>query len=609
MALEVLRAKLRAAGNLREELASSAVTASATADAIDDLGDEAASSSAQAAVFAEGIDKTAQESAAASAQAALLEQRIESLGDEATQSAVKAQALDKSLDGIDADGLGANIAGLSGSVGQLAAVAAAATPVILGFGSALGGLAVGGGGLAAGAIGLTAAGIQSRAESMAAFSDELETAADAREQLLGNFKSRLADAFEPLQNAQTEQFALNNLSAVVSIAENAATSLRSLQGTLINVAGAFRETIVATSGDLFGAVAEQTDRLSPLLLQLRGAISDLPALIAFLGDAAVRIGPQLFNLGAALVPVVAGITEFGIAAADILLPALNPIIFLLGTLGSIFSALPGPLQNAAVFFTIATAAIAAEATAAGIATAATGALVSILGTIAGVLTSPITLLAALGAAAIAVASHFGLLDAVFSVIVATWNGLVELVEFSINAFISFAQTVADVAGPFLFLLGPIGALLFLIGNFNEIMNATTDVIDGVVSKIKELGRIAGRVLSPVLDAINAVTSAVDEQGGVSLDAAKAGGGSNGDSGDGPQQPQQPSRPTGPPRAGGSSRPPQRSQQATAGGQQQTFDFSGADFSGSDPTRTKEQIKQAVKEANQSARNTERGSVQ
>jgi hypothetical protein len=262
-----------------------------------------------------------------------------------------------------------------------------------------------------------------------------------------------------------------------------------------------------------------------------------------------------------------------------------------------------------VFFTIATAAITAEATAAGIATAATGALVSILGTIAGVLTSPITLLAALGAAAIAVASHFGLLDAVFSVIVATFNGLVELVEFSINAFISFAQTVADVAGPFLFLLGPIGALLFLIGNFNEIMNATTDVIDGVVSKIKELGRIAGRVLSPVLDAINAVTSAVDEQGGVSLDAAKAGGGSNGDSGDGSQQPQQPSRPTGPPRAGRSSRSPQRGQQATAGGQQQNFDFSGADFSGSDPTRTKEQIKQAVKEANQSARNTERGSVQ
>jgi hypothetical protein len=276
MALEVLRAQLKAAGNLKRELTSTAVAARETSAEMDDLSDEATNAGASAAVLSEGLDEAAEEAISLAQREAIATQQTESLGDEMLQTAAQAGVLEEALEDVDGSGLSAEFAGLRGNIARVATVAGAATPALLGLGAAVGGLATGGATLGAGVIGLTAAGIQSRAEQTAALSSELENAADAREQLLGNFKSQVADAFEPLQNAQTEQFAFANLEAVVSIAENASESLLRLQDTVISIGSAFRRTLVDVSGEVFTELAIQAERLSPLILQLQGVLRDLP---------------------------------------------------------------------------------------------------------------------------------------------------------------------------------------------------------------------------------------------------------------------------------------------------------------------------------------------
>jgi len=427
MALEVLRAQLKAAGNLKRELTSTAVAARETSTEMDDLSDEATNAGASAAVLSEGLDEAAEESVALAQREAVAAQQTESLGDEMLQTAAQAGVLEEALEDVDAGGLSAEFAGLRGNITRVATVAAAATPALLGLGAAVGGLATGGATLGAGAIGLTAAGIQSRAEQTAALSSELENAAEAREQLLGNFRSRLADAFEPLQNAQTEQFALANLEAVVSIAQNAAGALERLQDTIIDVGSAFRATLVDVSGDVFNELAVQGERLAPLLLQLRGAIRELPGLIRLLGDAAVRLGPGIFNAAGALGRITAAVTEFGIAALEILLPPLNAVLEVLAIAGDIFRSLPKPIKQGIGAFAAITAAVIAFSAAASAAAVAVG-----------VLTAPITgtalAVAALTGLVVALLSEFGLLEGVlnaianpFDTIRDTINGIGEAV--------------------------------------------------------------------------------------------------------------------------------------------------------------------------------------
>jgi len=220
MALEVLRAQLKAAGNLKRELTSTAVAARETSAEMDDLSDEATNAGASAAVLSEGLDEAAEEAISLAQREAIATQQTESLGDEMIQTALQAGVLEEALDDATDSGSGfsAQIGGINGRLSRIAALAAAAAPPLLGLGAALGGIGVGAGTIGVGVLGISAAGIQARAEETAALSSELENAAEAREQILGDFKSQLGDAFEPLQNAQAEQFAFDNLEAVVSIA-------------------------------------------------------------------------------------------------------------------------------------------------------------------------------------------------------------------------------------------------------------------------------------------------------------------------------------------------------------------------------------------------------
>jgi len=445
MALEVLRAKLQAAGNLKRELGLTATAARNAGDEFDELSDEANTAGVSAAVFAEGLDEAAAEAASLAQREAIATQQTESLGDEMIQTALQAGVLEEALDDAAGSGSGfsAEIGGINGRLSRIAALAAAAAPPLLGLGAALGGIGVGAGTIGVGVLGISAAGIQARAEETAALSSELENAAEAREQILGDFKSRLGDAFEPLQNAQAEQFAFDNLEAVVSIAENASESLLRLQDTVINIGSAFRRTLVDVSGEVFTELAIQAERLSPLILQLQGVLRDLPGLIRLLGDAAVRIGPELFNTFAALGRITAGLTEFGIALLDILLPPLNAVLGAFAFVADLFRSLPESVQLGVAAFVAITAAVAAFGTVTSVAASAVLAL-----------TAPISLtalaVAGLTAGIVILLSELGLLGSILS--------------FISNPLAGFSNLLDGIAGS-------VGDLLPDIKILNDILNA------------------------------------------------------------------------------------------------------------------------------------------
>jgi len=629
MELETLKAKLvatsslastldrtaRSADSVADELQHGAVAGEAMASGMDSAEDEvdllqralsqanreAVKGAGAANIYAEGLDESASSAAEAAAANALAKQQVENVGEEALRSAAKTEALDQSLDGIDGPGIRANLLGISGGLSTVATVAAGAAPAVLGLTAALGGLGGVGAGAAVGGIGLTAAGIQSRAEEMAAFSTELETAADAREQLLGDFKSELEAATDVLQNAQSEEFALANLQAVVDIAEEGADALAAIQPTVFGLAGGLRDVAVATSPDIFAALGSEVEDLAPLLSEFDGAIRDIPALITYLGNAAERVGPDLFTLGAASVDALGGITSLGIAVSDVLLPPLNATLFVIGGVLGLFELLPGPIQNAAVAFGIAAGGAYLLSGAMGVlsgstfaATLATQGLIAALGT----LTLPISATAVAIAAVIGLvaglASHFGLLDAAAGAVAATWNGLVSVFEWSINTAFDLYDALG-MLGPILFpgiaAVEGLMAAVRLLGDFlgwlggiaADALGWIGDQIDMIVEKI-----------GPLIDTIDGITDSLglgrdveaSMQQDVDLSAAEIGGNNDDDDDSG----------------GPGNRPPTAPGAAAvggAGGGSTSVDMSEATFVGSNESEMKQWVREAVEEANNS----------
>lgn len=567
MELDTLKAKLVATNEISKSLETTAASADRVADSMREgavagaelataaartdeeatdlarsLGkanSELAEGAAQGAVYAEGMGEAAQQQAEASAAAALFEQRLERVGDEATQSAAQLGIFSGAAESAAGSSVRANLAGLSGPLTRVGAVAAAATPAVLGLGSALGGVAgfSGLGGLAAG--GLTAAGIQARAEEMAAFSTELEDAAAAREELFANFKGQLADAFAPIQNADvTQQFALRNLEAVVDVAEDASTSLQAVDDTVIGVAGGLREAAVAASPAAFAAMATQTERLAPLFSRLDGAISDVPQLINFLGDATARVGPDLFTLAAAAVPVAAGLAEVGIAASDVLLPPLSGLLFVTGGLLGMFQALPSPIQNMAAGMVLAAgaayigaAAMSAFSGTTFTATLATQGLIAALGTLLAPVSGTALAIAAVSGAVLGLASHFGLLDDGVQVLTGTWNGFVDILELGINGILWASEAISELTNGFIAFVPGIGTAIYLLGNLDTIITKAGQAVDWLGAKFVWLAKVADKYLGGVLDLLDRTSDQSEDLGGVSFEGAKFGDDSD-DSGDG-----------------------------------------------------------------------------
>jgi CheY-like chemotaxis protein len=575
MALEVLRAKLQAAGNLKSELTATATAARTTAGEMDDLSDETASAGVSAAVLSEGLDDAGGEAAQLAAQEALAAEQTEKLGDELLQTAAQAGVLGEALD--DA---GDDLSGFNGRLSRVAALTAVATPAVLGLGAALGGLGAAGGALGAGIIGISAAGIEARAEETAALNDELETVADAREQILGDFRTRLGDAFEPLQNAASEEFAFANLAAIVEVAENAADSLLRLQETVINVGGAFRDTIVDVSGETFTALATEAERLAPLLLQLQGAIRDIPGLIRFLGDAAARIGPDLFTLADNLGRITAGLTEFGIGALELVLPPLNGFLELIATAADTFRGLPESLQLGITAFVGLTAAVAAFSAAA---TLAAGAVT--------VLTAPISLsvlaIAAFTAAVVVALEEVGLLDDVLRAIanpIQTAESGFRNLE---NAIDGVQQSVAD------FILD-----ISVVNRLLDILNIRASEAEQAIESLTG-GFLAGAFgLSPT-EALALTTDAGEEE-------SETGGEEAATTQPGATQPQQPDMSVDASGEEGSLifTPPT---QQSSSDMNQTIDITIQGDS-ANPAATRKAVRRGVEEANRRRRNIEGGRI-
>lgn len=584
---------------------------------------ESVEGAAAANIYAEGLDESAQSSAEAAAASAMAEQQIENVGEEALKSAAKTEAFDQSLDDIDGAGVRANLLGISGGLGTVAKVAGAATPAILGVTAALGGLGAVGAGAAVGGIGLTAAGIQSRAEEMAAFSEELETAADAREQLMGNFKSELESATDVLQNAQSEEFAMANMAGAVDIVENGANALAAVQPTIFGLAEGFRETAVAVSPELFGALGSEVEDLAPLLSELDGVVRDLPALITFLGDAAERVGPDLFAFAAAAVEVIGPVTSVGLAISDVALPPLNAMLFVLGGVLGLWELLPAPLQNAAAAFGVAagaayllSSAMAAYSGTTFAATLATQGLIAALGTLTAPISAPAAAIALLIGALAGLATHFGAVDYIVSNTVAQWNALVSAFEWTINTAWQLYDALG-ILGPILFPgIAAVEGLIFVLKLLGDFLGWLGGVAGDFFGWLAEKIEMLEEKLDGFIEFLDGVTNAAgldtkvkaEQEKTVDLSAAKIGGNSDDEDGDGSDGGDDPPPPAAPAATTEPSRRQRRRSRSDSSGSP-TYDFSGADFSGSDPTRTKEQIKQAVEEANRESRNAEEGRVE
>jgi hypothetical protein len=553
-------------------------------------------------IYAEGLDETASSSVEAAAASAMAEQQIENVGEEALKSAAKTEAFDQSLDGVDGPGVRANLLGISGGLGTVAKVAGAATPAILGATAALGGLATAGGGAAVGAIGLTAAGIQSRSEEMAAFSDELETAADAREQLMANFKSELESATDVLQNAQTEEFAMANMAAAVDIVENGANALAAVQPTIFGLAEGFRETAVAVSPELFGALGSEVEDLAPLLSELDGVVRDLPGFINYLGDAAERVGPDLFAFAAAAVEVIGPVTSVGLAISDVALPPLNAMLFVLGGVLGLWELLPAPLQNAAAAFGVAagaayllSSAMAAYSGTTFAATLATKGLIAALGTLTAPISAPAAAIALLIGALAGLATHFGAVDYIVSNTVAQWNALVSAFEWTINTAWQLYDALGILA-PILFPgIAAVERLILVLKLLGDFLGWLGGVAGDFFGWLAEQIEMLEEKLDGFIEFIDGVTNAAgldgkvkaEKEKSVDLSAAKIGGNSGDDDDDGGDG------------SNGRSPPPAAPAATTGSGGSSKVDMSGSTFVGSNESEMKQWVREAVEEANTS----------
>lgn len=411
----------------------------------DELSLEAANAGASAAVFAEGLEEAGEEAIILAQKEAIAKQQTDSLADRFRRAALDAIAFGGALNivGDETDDAGGKLPSLGNRIKLIAAIVAAAIPPLLAFASALGGVLVGGATVGAGIFAISAAGIQKRAKETAALSSELETAADAREQIFADFKSRLGDAFAPLQNAAAEQFAFQNLEAVVSIAERASDSLLRVQDTIIRLGTKARGALVDISGETFTTLANQVERLEPVLVDFGSTLRGLPGFIRFLGDAAVEIGPEVLNLLRALSRITGGLADFGIALLKVVLPPLNAVLGVFAFAADLFGQLPDSLQLGIAAFTAITAAVVLFSAATGLAAAAVTAI-----------TAPIT------ATAVAIA----LVTAGLVILLKELGLLGGTLEFIANPLKGFGNIIDTIAGG-------LDDLLPDIKLFNDILEA------------------------------------------------------------------------------------------------------------------------------------------
>lgn len=591
----------------------------AVAASIDEVDDEAAEAAATAGVFSRALGGIADKAPAAVIANSRVANSIDDVGDEATEAAGKLAVLraalavaTPSVGGLtDAtDGLSDAIGGLSATLGpfsgrlkRIGILAGALSAPVGGVISALGGVASAAAG-AAGGLGLLAfAGLQKEAEELAASSDDLADSGEALEQILSNVKQAAIDALAPLQTAANAEFALAGLAGVVTLIEDAAEVTAEFAPVLRSLGTEVGADVLAAVPAILRELLVTTDRLSPLLTDLSGALRSLPGAIAFLRGEAAQLAPELGSVSVSFLRAAAGVSKLGTDLLDVLLPPLAITLDLIGFLANALAAIPQPVVVASVAFIGLAAAYSLASVAGGALLTVTSALAGILGTLFAPITVTVGAILALVAATAAIIEAFGLWDDIVGAFVAGWNSFIGAIETGINLLFDLYDALG-VLGPILMpgiaVLQNFDAVVRMVG---EALDTLASIADDVFSAIEtRLARFAER-LSFVVDLIDLATDAAGLDGEMTMSEGAASTEADlsalkaGERGDDSDQ-----GASGPQRGGGAAR-----RRAPGAGQTtvNNYDFSGADFGG-EKGREKTAIQKAVREANREDRAREDG---
>jgi hypothetical protein len=345
---------------------------------------------------------------------------------------------------------------------------------------------------------------------------------------------------------------------------------------------------------IFRELLVSADRLAPLLTDLSGALRSLPGAIAFLRGEAAQLGPELGSITVSFFRAAAGVSKLGTDLLDVLLPPLALTLDLIGFVTNALAAIPQPVVVASVAFLGLAAAYSAASVAGGALLSITSALTTLLGAIFSPITVTVGAILALVAATGAIIEAFGLWDDIVGAFVGIWNGFIGAVESGINLLFDLYDALG-VLGPVL-LPG-----IAILQNFDKIvrvvggaLDTLAGIVDDVFSEIERRLNLVFDSLSVAIDRLDVVTNRLGLDGPmtdgaasteVDLSSLEAGGGDGSGGGDG----------TG-------------TAAAAAGGGTtvNNYDFSGADFSGTERGQQKTAIQKAVREANREDRAREDG---
>lgn len=510
-------------------------------------------------------------------------------GDEARETAMENIGLAASFKAVGAAVASTNVnfGPFNTSVRRLLIALPALIAVLGALAAALLGVATAGFTAAGALAALFAGGLIGAAENMAATSADIEDRAEALQEIFVQLGGAIDEATEPIQQLAQQEMVADVLGGLVTIIGDLASSAAELAPLFGRVGDRLDEVFWAEEARGIAEVERMIAELMPFLEDLVFTIlTQLPDLIAWLTQQTKRSGDAIGDFTTSFIALVRELTEVGVTIVRFTGPAFSLLFDVLAGLLDIVSNIPDPLLAAATAFAVAAVAstlyaggafLAAGASAAW--SAAMAPLLGALGTLASILGAPVIAVAALIAAVVAIISWLGLWDDILNVIIGAWNVFVSILEYVINTIAICVKWLDN----FLGVSKTVGGIIAWLAKLWQ------DFVEWLEPAVEFLQRF--------LELMNLIGDEARRQGGVSLEAAKLeqpaaaakGGPSRGGSAD--------------TMAGASPGVRERSRELR-GGNQYSFDFSGASFGGNMSQRTIEQmVRDAVEKAESQSSDT------
>ena len=562
---------------------------------LETLQRDAESTAASQHILAEGIDAAGDAALESAVLMDLYEGRVEEAGEEARETTMENMGLAASMQAVAAAAgeASVNIGPFNTNVRRAVIALPALIALVGSLATVLTGLSVAA--LAAGGalIALFAGGMVGAAEDLESASADIESRMEALEQIFTNVGSAIDQVTEPIQGLAMQQAALDALGGLVMIIGDLANSAERLMPIFSEVHAALAPTFWAEEAKGVAELEKMIIDLMPLLERMAFYIfTELPDLIAWLREETERVGPAMGDFATSLIPVVRELSEFGGTIFNLTLPALSLLLDGVAILLDLINAVPEPVAAAIVAFGALSAALVMANTTITLSTISVSALTSavwglataVWGGLFGPITASIAIIAGLAAAVVGIITYFEWWGDIIDGLVWAWNGLIEVIEFSINAIVASANKIDEWVGVWLLAFPVLNHMIWLIANFGEIMEWVGNVIDEAREKWEAFVRAVRKWAGPLADAIGGMANEVDQAGGVSLEGAKL------EQGGGPGA----SRAEAERRADsdGSQAASERAQDFRGQKEEYNFDFSGSSFG----DQSQRDIEKAVEEA-------------